>query len=82
MPNAAAAAEPWITFLTTAQARELVTTRGWRVVADVGRQDQLESSLWQRRDSLHPHELGRLLHMIIPAANAPIGSRPSAPGET
>ena len=82
MPKAAAAAEPWITFLTTAQARELVTTHGWRVIADVGRQDQVEASLWQRRDSLRPHELGRLLHMIIPAANAPIGSRPSAPDET
>jgi methyltransferase (TIGR00027 family) len=82
MPKAAAAGEPWITFLTTAQARELGTTHGWRVVEDVGRHDQVEASLWQRRDALRPHELGRLLHMIIPAANAPIGSRPSAPGET
>jgi methyltransferase (TIGR00027 family) len=66
MPKAAAAGEPWTTFLTPAQARGLVITHGWRVVEDVGRQDQVEASLWQRRDALRPHELGRPLHLIKP----------------
>jgi methyltransferase (TIGR00027 family) len=65
MPRAAAAGEPWLTFLTPADTDGLLAARGMVVSADVGRRDQIDQSLWERSDGLRPHELGRLVRAIV-----------------
>ena len=65
MPRAAASAEPWLTFLTPAEAAETLEARSLIVTDDVDREHQIARSLWQRSDQLHPHKLGRLAHATL-----------------
>jgi methyltransferase (TIGR00027 family) len=64
MPRASAFGEPWVTFLTPTDVSRLLAARGMIIVDDVGRKDQIDPSLWERSDSLSPHELGRLVRAI------------------
>jgi methyltransferase (TIGR00027 family) len=65
MPRAAATSEPWLTFYSPIGIRELLSARGLVVIEDVGHRDQIHISLWDRSDSLRPHELGRLAHAAV-----------------
>jgi methyltransferase (TIGR00027 family) len=65
MPRAAAFGEPWLTFFTPTDIAGLLTARGMTVIDDVGRRDQIDSSLWKRSDELHPHQLGRLARAVV-----------------
>jgi hypothetical protein len=61
MPRAEAAGEPWLTFLTPADVRAMLTARGMTVVDDVGRREQVDQALWRRSAALRPHRLGRVV---------------------
>lgn len=65
MPRAAAAGEPWLTFLTPADAVGLLSARGMVVSADVDRREQIDPSLWERSDELRPHQLGRIIRATV-----------------
>jgi methyltransferase (TIGR00027 family) len=65
MPFAAAVGEPWLTFLVPSDAARLLAARAMVVIDDVGRKDQIDPVLWKRSDTLHPHELGRLVRAVV-----------------
>jgi methyltransferase (TIGR00027 family) len=70
MSRAAAVGEPWLTFLTPADVRELLAASGLAVVDDVSRREHVDPSLWRRSDRLAPHELGRLSRAVVQGAPA------------
>jgi methyltransferase (TIGR00027 family) len=65
MPFAAAVGEPWLTFLIPSAVARLLAARAMMVIDDVGRKDQIDPMLWKRSDTLHPHELGRLVRAVV-----------------
>jgi methyltransferase (TIGR00027 family) len=65
MPLAAAVDEPWLTFLTPAEMRDMLAASRVTAVDDVGRREMIDASLWRRSDHLRPHELGRLVRAVV-----------------
>ncbi len=64
-PRAAAFGEPWLTFFTPREIREVLAAHGLAVTEDVGHREQVDPSIWDRSDGLCPHELGRLALAVV-----------------
>ena len=74
---AAAAAErgePWLTFLSPAEASELLAAHSLEPIEHVHQRDAIDAALWRRSDSLRPTELSMLARAQVPPRAA--GSSP------
>ena len=61
---AAAGGEPWLTFMSPADMRELLPDYGFAVAAHVRQRDTVPASLWQRSDALRPVELSMITRAV------------------
>ncbi|MBX6722099.1 MAG: class I SAM-dependent methyltransferase [Dactylosporangium sp.] len=59
--------EPWLTFLTPAQAADLLAECGFVAVRSVGQRDALPDALWRRDDALRPAALAMIAHATVAA---------------
>jgi methyltransferase (TIGR00027 family) len=59
--------EPWLSFFAPDEAAALLRRHGFGPVSDIGQREMVPAAVWERSDSLHPADLSRLAHAVIPA---------------
>ena len=63
--TAAASGEPWLTFFSPTEMEELLNDCGFDVIEQVGQEQWIDASLWERSDDLKPFHAPMLARAVV-----------------
>jgi len=69
-PGAAEHGEPWLTFLSPAQASTVVRAGGFDQIDHAGQRDMVPAAVWERTDALRPASLSQIVHARVGPARS------------